>query len=359
MITFDVGNTEKASQIASRAQIALNEGDTARAQCLFREAAEELERQISGVRKQSDKQMLRFLAASQYYHGGLYTDAQRLCRRVEVRLLPTEVRPTFQQYFRDVNERADPGYKGKIREVLLKYHLAKDAQGILSLLQDHPYVLTSAGLAFIRAASCEKIKDYRAAARFSADVIRYSVETPDLLFTTLGLPIALTSEGNFDEAWEYVSYQLKAIPHAFTSINASLVRFHQAIRAVSNEERIALSGEQLRFFESGLRRFQLLPSTIREHLKICEYMALAFDAAAIGYLRLDQPDAARKLCNRIVDLFPNMPVSSALRDIANLSSFQTVEEAANEKFRDRERAIFSNFDRRRQETVKEIFFVAA
>lgn len=364
MIAFDVGNTEKASRIAARAQIALNEGDTSRAQSLFREAAEELERQISGVRKQGDKHMLRFLAASQYYHGGLYTDAQRLSRRVEVRFLSTEVRSTFRQFFRDVNDRADPEYKRRIGEILLGYYLAKDAQGILSLLQEHPYVMSSADLAFMRAASCEKIKDYRAAALFSADVIRYAsvtagLLTADLLITTLGWPIVLASEGNFDEAWEYVSYQLKAIPDAFTSLNASLVRFHQAIRAASNEERIALSGEQIRFFESGLQRFQLLPSTIREHFKIREYMALAFDAAAIGYLRLDQPDAARELCNRIVDLFPNMPVSSTLRDIDNLSSFQTVEESANEKIRDRERAIFSNLDRRRQEAVKEIFFVAA
>lgn len=351
MITSDVGNTEKASQIAAKGQAALNEGDTARAQSLFREAAEELEQQISGVRKQSDKHMLRFLAASQYYHGGLYTDAQRLCRRIQTSLLPTEVRPIFQKFSRDVNDRADPRYTEGIRAALLRH--IQEPQGILDLLQAHPYVLSPADLALMRASSCEQIKDYRAAALFSADVIRFAPETPELLFHTLALPIVLTHEGKLDEAWEYVTHQLQAIPHALTYVNASLVRGHQARLAVSNEERKALSREQIRFFEDAWHRFQLLPSNIQAHSGIREYMVLGFEAAAFGYLRLNQPEKARELCDRIVALFPNVPDPLKIRDLVNSATIQTIDGVDEDYLNARERII----RRRREETMRNLELV--
>jgi tetratricopeptide (TPR) repeat protein len=359
MIAFDVGNTEKASRIAAQAQVALNEGDTARARSLFRQAAEDLERKISGARKRSEKDMLRFLAASQYYHGGLYTEAQRLCRRIQTNVLPSDVRPIFQKFLLDVNNRADTGYRDRIRGSLLRHVQRNEPQGILELLQVHPYVLNPADLAFMRASACEQLKDYKAAALFSADVIRYAPEAPELLFQTLALPIVFAHEGKLCDAWEYVSYQLQAIPHALTSINASLVRGHQARLSAANEERIAWTREQIRFFENAWERFQLLPRKIQEHSTIREYMVLGFEAAAFGYLRLNQPEKARELCKRIVDLFPNMPDSTTLRSILDSSSSQTSEEAMRDSFSARELAISSNFGQKRQETVEEIFSNAA
>lgn len=353
MITFHVGNTEKASRIAIQAQGALTEGDTSRAQSLFREAAHDLERQISAARKQSEKDMLRFLAASQYYYGGLYTDAQRLCRRVQVSLLPTDVRPIFSKFVRDVNERSDPGYREQIREALLRLVQKSDPQAILDLLQAHPYTLSPGDLALIRASSCEQLKDYRAAALFSADVIRYAPESPELLFPALALPIVLTNEGKLGEAWEYVTYQLQVVPHALTSINASVVRAHQAQLSASHEEGRDLSGEQIRFFEDAWQQFQLLPLKIQAHATIREYMVLGFEAAALGYLRLNQPQEAKALSDRIVASFPDVPDPLRLRELVPSATVQTIDGAGEDHLNTRARII----GRRRQETMRTLELV--
>lgn len=352
MITFDVGNTDKPSWLAAEAQAALIEGDTARAQSLFREAAEELERQISGARKQSEKHMLRFLAASQYYHGGLYPDAQRLCRRVEARLLPTEVRPIFQKFIRDVNERADPGYRDRVRSALLRHVQRNEPQDMLGLLQEHPYVLPPFGIAFMRATSCEQIKDYKAAALFFSDVIRFAPEAFELLFTSAAIPNKLMLEGKLDEAWDYVTHQLRTIPHALTSINASLVRFHQASRTASCEERKNLSAEQIRYFEDAWQRFQLLSPSLQGNAELRDYMVLCFEAATFGYLRLDQPEAARELCDQIIALFPGVPNPLKLRDLLTSSVSQTIEEEGEKYFNGRERTLANV--RRTQETAMRV-----
>lgn len=354
MITFDVSNTEKASRIAIQAQGALTEGDTALAQSLFREAAEELERQISAVRKQSEKHTLRFLAASQYYHGGMYADAQRLFRRVQASLLPSQVRPVFQKFGQDVNERADPRYGEKIREALLLHFQKHEPQGILDLLQAHPYVLPPANLAFVRAASCEQLKDYRAAALFFADAIRFAPDRPALALALALMPLHLIHDGKLDEAWECVTHQRRAIPHALTSINASLVRYHQASRTVLPEERKTFSTEQIQYFEDAWQRFQLLPSPLQSNADLRDYMVLCFEAAAFAYLRLNQPEVARELCDRIIALFPGLPEPVTLRNLVISPISQTVDGVGEDYLYGRERSI-----RGKQEAIVPAFGLVA
>jgi tetratricopeptide (TPR) repeat protein len=358
MITFNVGNTDKPSLLAGQAQAALQEGDTARAQSLFREAAEDFERQISGARKQSDKHMLRFLAASQYYHGGLYTEAQRFCRRIQASLLPSDVRPIFQMFVRDVNDRADPGYRERIRATLLRHFQKDEPQGILDLLKSHPHVLPPADLAFIRAASCEQIEDYKAAALFFADAIRFAPDRPALAFALALMPIRLIHDGKLDDAWAYVTDQLRAIPHAITSINASLVHYHQASQAVSLGERRTFSVEQIRYFEDAWQQFQLLPPSLQGNAELRDYMVLCFEAAAFGYLRLDQPEAARELNKKIIAFFPGESDPLMLHVLATSSVSSTIEEVGKEYLNRFER-IHSNVNRSRKATVQESVSIAA
>ena len=53
-------------------------GDTDRARACYLEAGKLIEASIANERKQSEKHLLRFLAASQYYHGGHYEKALAL-----------------------------------------------------------------------------------------------------------------------------------------------------------------------------------------------------------------------------------------------------------------------------------------
>lgn len=55
---------------AAEGHMALGQGDIERARACYLEAGKMIEASISNERKQSEKHYLRFLAASQYYHGG-------------------------------------------------------------------------------------------------------------------------------------------------------------------------------------------------------------------------------------------------------------------------------------------------
>lgn len=326
MIPLAIDPDGLATIAAAEGQAALASGDTLRAREKYAEAGAHLERRIVSTRKQADKDLLRFLAASQYYRGGRYADAQRLSRQVQVNLLPPDVRPMFSAFVKDVNARADSGYEGRIRAELLHRFQRKDFPGILDILREHPYVLPPGVLAFLRATTCEEVKDYRAAVLFYADAIRHAPEDPGMLYASAAVPITLTHEGKLDEAWRYVEHQLRTIPHALTSINASLVRCHQARRAATDEERRFLSEEQIRHFQDAWRQFQLLPANIQLFPEIREFMALCFEAAAFAYWNLNQPEAALAACDQAIALWPSSPSPRTVRGFNTYPSPQAIED---------------------------------
>jgi hypothetical protein len=210
----------------------------------------------------------------------------------------------------------------------------------------------------MRAASCEQIKDYKAAALFIADAIRQAPNSSKLLFSAAIGPIGLITEGKLEEAWEYVTYQLQAIPHALTSINASLVRFHQASRAVSPEERRSFSAEQFHYLEDAWRQFQLLPHSLQVSEDIRDYIILCFEAAALAHLRSNQPEAAKELYDRIVTHIPGVQDPLTLRTLVTSPRSHTIEKDGEEYLNRLERTL-SNVNRAREATVRELGFIAA
>jgi len=155
----------RATLAVAEAQSALAAGDTPHARKMYGAAARLLANKIATPR-QSDKHLFRFLAASQYYHGGLYRKALHLCRRVEQRLLPDEVRHLFPKFFHDVKSRAAPSYEKRVREELLNLLTRQENSRILEKLQEHPYVLQPGILALLRAHACENLGNFPAAAIF-------------------------------------------------------------------------------------------------------------------------------------------------------------------------------------------------
>src|SRR5579862_8373146 len=142
----------RATIAAAEGQAALAQGDTPRARERFGEAGRLLKTRIESARG-SDKHLFRFLAATQYYHGGDYHEALKLCRRTELAHLPKEVRHLFPKFFQDVKSRAAPRYEQGIRDELLRLWMRQDHAHILEKLQEHPYVLPPWKMAFFRAIS--------------------------------------------------------------------------------------------------------------------------------------------------------------------------------------------------------------
>jgi tetratricopeptide (TPR) repeat protein len=307
MISSALDTSGEATRLTADAQVALNVGDTARAGVRFEEAGKLLERKADSTRKSADKHLLRFLAATQYYKGGHYAKAQKLCRHIQANLLPGEVRPLYTPFLADVRGRAVPEYAARVRTTLLRNWTGKDYGAVLDLFREHPYVLAPVEMAFIRAVCCERLKDYMAAAAFFARAIEGAQDLPGLVLGAAAFPLTLSGEGRPQEAWQYVECQLKAINHPIIFAVASLVRFHQASVAATQEERRRLSEEQAGLFGEAKARYETLPPDQQKDSDYKDLITLCFGAAAFGLLRLGQQERVREVCDAAVSFNPSSP----------------------------------------------------
>lgn len=289
-MTLPVIDRDSRSTIAAaEGQAALAAGDTLRAREKYDEAGALLERKINRARKQADKHFFRFLAASQYYHGGNYPKALELCQRIEQRFLPPEVRELYPKFLQDVKTRAAADYGQQVRRKLRFLLQGREYEQILDVLQQHPYLHSAAALAYFRAILCEELKNYRAAAAFYADVLRWKPNEVGPLITLAAVPLNLVREGNLEEGWDYVQHQLDLVPNAVTFIVASLVCYDRA-SAASGEVRRGLYQEQLRYFDDASRAYGELSSEPARFPELRLLMSWANQAAAFGMLRLSDAD---------------------------------------------------------------------
>jgi tetratricopeptide (TPR) repeat protein len=160
-------------------------------------------------------------------------------------------------------------------------------------------------LAFLRSLCCERLKDYRAASVFLAVAVKGRREDdPRVLFNAAGYPLSLGARGDPDEAWRHVQYQLKETPSAATYLTASLIRSHQASRALDAEQRRLLFEEQIGYFEEGRRRFQQLPDAIQHSQNLRDILVLCFESAAMALSRWENPQRARAVSDEAVAFAP-------------------------------------------------------
>jgi tetratricopeptide (TPR) repeat protein len=315
MILSGINAGAEATRAGAEGQAALSVGETDRAKARFGQAGKILAAKVAGHRKQPDKHLSRFLAASQYYQGGHYQKALDLSRKVEAKFLPVEARPLFEKFLRDVKDRAAPGYADVVRKQLTAHWLRKDYEAILTTLQDHPYVINQSGMAYMRASCCERLGDYHGAAVFFADAVKTAPDNAAVLFTAAGYPLRLVGNGELDEAWKYVSYQLKATPNAITFLTASNIRFHQAHKADGQEETGKLLGESVRYFEQAWRLFQQFPAQVRDSMDLREYMILGFEIAALSLNQIGDSARALDVCSVAVSFAPNAYGPKTVRGI--------------------------------------------
>jgi tetratricopeptide (TPR) repeat protein len=315
MTSAVVDPTGEATRKAWEADGAISRGETHRARELYREAAELLEARLPSARKHSEKAELRFLVASQYYHGGHYGRAAELVRKIDSRLLAPRVRRLFERFVRDVKERSSSGYTSAVRRSLLQAWEQKDPERVFELLQSHPYILPPSKLAFLRAICSEELKDYQAAAIFYADSFRFDPTDVGAAYASGGVPMSLIAEGKLAEAWSYVKELLPRFPHFIPKVVASLLRFNEVVRSAEPAERQRLLGEQIQHVRSAWESYQQLPTDHQGYSHLNQFMALGLEAASLGLMRSGDKVAAAEMANRAVAAAPAHPGTWTMRGV--------------------------------------------
>jgi tetratricopeptide (TPR) repeat protein len=326
LIPSTVSFPDDAVRWSAEAQYALGRGDTATARSLHEQAGKALEVRVSSARKPADKNVYRFLAASQYYRGGHYQAALEVCRKIQADLLPEEVRHLYEPFWEDVRDRSSPGYETRIRKLLYRHLQKKEYDHALTLLKDHHYLLNAGDTAFLRAICCEHLRDYHAAALFFADAVKSFPNDPGMHFYLAALPLSLNGEGKRAEAWEYVEHLLRAVPHAVVSLTAALVRFGQAADTGSRAEQERLCQDQVSYFEQGRRLFRELPPQLQSDPNLRNYMTLCFEGTALGLQRWGDQNRALELCNEAIRFNPIAPGPRALRGSITYPSVAAIED---------------------------------
>lgn len=259
-----------ATLASAEAQAALASGDTERARQKHQEAGAILAQEASDS---AEKDLFFFLAATQYYKGGHYPEALDLAEKVKCPDLPAGTQPLFNSFLKDARDRASAGYRAGIRSHLQTLLAARTYPEILDVLREHPFVLPSGDLAFLRAVCCESLGKYRLAARFFADAVRRSPEDAEVLLA-LATPMRLQAQGRVSEAWEYALVQLQALPNAVNYAVASLLCPAQS-RPNAEGNGAPSREEQQRYLERAAQLHAQMPPELRSHPEIKFLLALA------------------------------------------------------------------------------------
>jgi tetratricopeptide (TPR) repeat protein len=293
-----------------QAQVALDEGDTPRAQKLFKESAEKYGTAAASLEQPSQQELARFLAATQYYKGGCYPQALALCEKIRSERLPRRVRDFFAPFWQDVRERAAPDYRFKMRALLKKDIDEENYQNILDTFHRHPYIVSAPWMAYWRGWSCLKLNDLRAATLFFRDAWKFDPSNDTLFSLYLD---SLCREGNFSQAWELLESRLKTNAQWRTFLDASVVRSRQAEGAAPAGVRLDFRREQVKLFEEFWGRYRALPADERSNSP--RYLAPAVTRAWYAYRELNQADQGQALLDEWVALPPPSPRAYTTRGV--------------------------------------------
>jgi tetratricopeptide (TPR) repeat protein len=322
----ELDKTGTVYRLAAEGEVALGEGDTARARERFGQAGKSLEETVGNMRKQADKHLARFLAATHHYKGGHYARALELSQRVQRDLLPEPYRELYRTFEKEVRKRARESYAREVRGTLFRHLQSGEYAQILVVLQDHPYVLPRAKMAYLRAFCSEHLGDYRAAATFFADTIRFDPSDLALISLAAAYPFQLREEGRLREAEDYLGHQLRLLPHPVTSSNASLLSFYQFLEAGTPEERQRRLDQQVAHCQTAWEAFQGLPPEQLSKAEYRELMALCFEATALALNRQGHAERARQFCDTAIGFAPGSATLRSMRALVTYPAPQAVKD---------------------------------
>lgn len=293
----------RATRAALQGDAALNEGDTALAREKFSEAGEILAKRAAAAPDASTRALARFLAASQYYHGGEYGKAQKLCQKIDASELPARYKNQLPPFASEVARRAKPAYREGIQADLARAWKAQDYNRVLRLLQDHPFALDPADLAYVRSQLFEELGEYEAAAAQLALACKLRPELLTSGFSGLHA-FALFQSGRTAAGRKYADLLSKAIPHALTICAAAVIRLLESIEMDRAEGSDQLAREGLDLFEQARERFRDLLPEQRAESDVRLIMHLAFQMASLRSMKLGEDQNAREIIDEGLAYWP-------------------------------------------------------
>jgi hypothetical protein len=279
-----------STHAAAKGFRALCEGDTVLARVKYGEAGHILEAGAAQTQSAPEKNLLRFLAASQYYHGGDYQRALRVVRRTKPKYLSESDREKFEAFRKDVEERADAGYVARIAGAVRAAWQERRIDDAIKLLQRHPYIVERAELAWQRAVLCSVSGRLKAAALFSADAVRFSGSHPAVLILRAGMPLASQETRSEADAVELARLLLEHSPTPLDWLTASVVLFPNV-----RDGDLAAGVELLRRFERARAEFPGLSAATAHDQDIRSWMCHGFFVAVLTADRLNGREAALAL----------------------------------------------------------------
>jgi tetratricopeptide (TPR) repeat protein len=337
MIVSRIDPEARSTSAAAEGFRALAAGDTVLAKQKYTEAGAILKRGASGTAAPPEKNLLRFLAATQYYHAGAYRQALHLCERIRVRHLSAPDRERFESFRKSVEARSSTEYPVRIRLAVVNCWAQGQTQEALKLLQDHPYVMERSALAWIRADLCYKARQWRLAALFYADAIRFADAHPTPLFLCATGALSLHTAGRRDDAWEYTQQLLEIAPTALNLVTASTLRYHRLI-----EGNLEVGRELLELFERAKQQWQQLPDRTKADRDAHAFMAFGYLVAATAADRMGDRTRAVQLCQEAIAFDPTGESTPAFKGI--LTASETGDDAI--------RLRMTHVDQMRQERTK-------
>jgi tetratricopeptide (TPR) repeat protein len=296
----------EAAKLSSQAEKARMFGNMREASELHARAGKVLEADVVNKIKRADKDVIRFLAATQYYLGGHYAKAEEVCRKIQGNKLHERERSLYPTFLKAVHERAKPDYVRRIRKQIECNHENGNYEQILDLLKEHLYVIPDDGmLAAVRGFCCERLKKYDIAALFFSDALRKSPDNDNLVVYSATAPLQLVPEKHLADAWAFANDLLAKIPHPLTYLAASIIRFYQAVETADAVSRRRFYEEQAQLFGKAESRLHELPSSLRRQASYRELLLQCYAAAMKAYVALGQVAAAKDALERATAFAPD------------------------------------------------------
>jgi tetratricopeptide (TPR) repeat protein len=311
----------EVTRLGFEARIALQNGDTASCARHYRQAAEMIGSAVSGLKRPSERDLARFLAATHYYHGGQYEEAAKVCEEIRESRLPARSRHLYPPFLEQVKERSAPGYAARYRDRIdgafgraVKAGDRSAAQEVIEILKDHQYLIPQDQMAYVRARCLEILGRQRAASLFYRASWRFNPDEPNHLSHYLD---SLCKEGRHAEARAIVEEEVATHPGLQSSVNAlhvmyaSLTRNRQPDRVAEEQETGRWRIDLLKHFEAALEGYRALtPADRTKNAPWLDY------ACMIAFMVYDESkDAGKQLetLNRWIELRLDSPHPRVLR----------------------------------------------
>lgn len=169
----------KAAKLADEAGKAYLDGEAEKASQLYKEAGDSMAGVVADAPKPRDRDFVRILAAANYYKGGHFQLALRLCERVKPARIKQELRVVHARFCTELRERTRTDYRQRVAARINKLSTARKYEECLLVLNEHPWALPAQEVMRLR---------------FTFGHLAGLLEVSEIMGTDVAVPLVATSD---------------------------------------------------------------------------------------------------------------------------------------------------------------------